>query len=112
MDVKPGEPVRVVSREVTITGPAKDDPLFNATLPKKPAVGDVLNHGDYESLRQTISNRASRLGYFDGTFEQRRLAVNPQTREASIALHFASGERYRLGDVIFNEDQVFDQSFL
>lgn len=112
MEVTPGEPVRVVSREVTISGPAKDDPLFKGTLPDKPAVGDVLNHGDYESLRQAISNRASRLGYFDGTFEQRRLAVNPETREASIELHFASGERYRLGDVTFNEDQVFEQSFL
>lgn len=112
MEVSPGEPVRVVSREVTITGPAKDDPLFMGTLPEQPAVGDVLNHGAYESLRQTLSNRASRLGYFDGQFEKRRLAVNPQTREASIELHFVSGERYRLGDVTFNEDQVFEQSFL
>lgn len=112
MEVTPGEPVRVVSREINITGPAGDDPEFNTSLPKQPAVGDVLNHGQYESLRQTISSRASRLGYFDGSFKQRRLAVNPQTREADILLDFASGERYRLGDVTFNEDQVFDQSFL
>ncbi|MFC4260522.1 autotransporter assembly complex family protein [Marinobacter lacisalsi] len=112
MEVSPGEPVRVVSRDVTITGPAQDDSLFMATLPKQPAVGDVLNHGAYDSLRQTLSNRASRLGYFDGTFEQRRLEVDPEAREARIFLHFASGERYRLGDVTFNEDQVFKQSFL
>jgi translocation and assembly module TamA len=112
MEVTPGEPVRVASRQVDITGPAGDDPEFNAALPKQPEVGSVLNHGQYESLRQTISSRASRLGYFDGRFEQRRLAVNPETREADILLRFASGERYRLGDVTFNEDQVFDQSFL
>lgn len=112
MTVTPGEPVRVVSREVTITGPASDDPEFSAPFPRQPAVGDVLNHGQYESLRQAISSRASRLGYFDGQFEERRLAVNPQTREAEIRLRFASGERYRLGEVTFNEDHVFEPSFL
>lgn len=112
IDVTPGEPVRVASRDVVITGPAKEDSAFNGTWPAQPAVGDVLDHGQYETLRQTISSRASRLGYFDGVFEERRLAVNPQTHEAEISLHFASGERYRLGEVSFNEDHVFEPSFL
>mgnify|MGYP001627787408 FL=1 len=110
--VRPGEPVRVVSREVEITGPASDDPEFRGPFPEKPAVGDVLNHGQYESLRQAISSRASRLGYFDAEFKERRLAVDPQTREAHIKLTFASGKRYRLGEVTFNEDHVFEQGFL
>lgn len=110
--VRPGEPVRVVSREVEITGPASDDPEFRGPFPEKPAVGDVLNHGQYESLRQAISSRASRLGYFDAEFKERRLAVDPQTREAHIKLTFVSGKRYRLGEVTFNEDHVFEQGFL
>ena len=112
MDVDPGEPVRVVSREVVISGPAENDPEFSKSLPQQPAVGAVLNHGEYESLRQTISNRASRLGYFDGSFTERTLAVDPDSREAKIRLHFASGERYRLGEVSFNDDHVFEPSFL
>lgn len=112
MEVTPGEPVRVVVREVTISGPAEEDPDFNTSFPKRPAVGDVLDHGQYEALRQSISSRASRLGYFDGTFEERRLEVDPEAREAEIHLRFVSGERYRLGEVTFNEDHVFEQSFL
>ncbi len=112
LEVDPGQPVRVVSRDVTISGPASDDPDFPSELPKDPAVGDILDHGEYSSLRQVISNRASRLGYFDGQFEEHRLEVNPETREAAIQLHFRSGERYRLGEVTFNEDHVFEQSLL
>ncbi len=110
--VRPGEPVRVVSREVSITGPAREDPEFMAPLPEQPAVGDVLDHGQYEGLRQTIRSRASRLGYFDGQFMERKLEVNPDTREAAIRIHFESGERYRLGEVHFNEDHVFEPSLL
>jgi len=112
LEVVPGEPVRVASREVTISGPASEDPDFSANLPEQPAQGDILNHGQYETLRQVISSRASRLGYFDGEFEQRTLRVNPETREADIVLHFVSGDRYRMGQVSFNEDHVFDQSLL
>lgn len=112
IEVTPGDPVRVTSRDVKISGPASEDPQFNRDLPSRPAVGDVLNHGHYETLRQVISSRASRLGYFDGRFEERELSVDPETGEAEIRLHFASGDRYRLGEVIFNEDHVFDRSLL
>ncbi|MFW5824914.1 MAG: autotransporter assembly complex protein TamA, partial [Marinobacter sp.] len=112
LEVAPGKPVRIVSRDVEISGPAADDPEFSSNLPPQPAEGDVLNHGHYETLRQVISNRASRLGYFDGHFEERRLSVDPQAREAKIQLHYDSGERYRFGEVTFNEDHVFDNSLL
>lgn len=112
LSVIPGEPVRIRSRTVTIRGPASDDGEFNLNLPSRPAVGDVLNHGHYNALRQTIQNTASRLGYFDGQFEIRRLAVNPQEKAADITLVYESGQRFRLGQVRFNDGHGFDSSLL
>ena len=112
LSVDPGEPVRIQSRTVTVKGPASDDWEFNPDLPSRPAVGDVLNHGEYNALRQTIQNTASRLGYFNGRFETRRLAVNPEEKTADITLVYESGQRFRLGDVRFNGGHGFDSSLL
>jgi len=112
LTVQPGEPIRVRSRQVSIEGPASRDPDFVGTLPEKPSEGDVLNHGQYSTLRQTIQNRASRLGYFDGEFTTRRLEVNPEQRTADISLVFRSGVRYRLGEVSFKEGHGFEEQLL
>nr|WP_228260841.1 autotransporter assembly complex family protein [Marinobacter orientalis] len=112
LTVQPGEPVRVRSRKVEIEGPAREDSDFTASLPQKPSEGDVLNHGEYNSLRQTIQNRASRLGYFDGRFTTRTLKVDPEKRVADITLIYRSGERYRLGEVSFREGHGFEEQLL
>lgn len=112
LTVQPGEPIRVRSRTVSIEGPASRDPDFAGTLPEQPAEGDVLNHGQYSTLRQTIQNRATRLGYFDGEFTTRRLEVNLEQRTADISLVFRSGVRYRLGKVSFKEGHGFEEQLL
>lgn len=112
LTVQPGEPVLVRSRKVEIEGPASEDPGFSGSLPQKPSEGDVLNHGEYSSLRQTIQNRASRLGYFDGEFTTRRLEVDPENRVADITLIYRSGERYRLGEVSFSDGHGFEEQLL
>lgn len=112
LTVDPGEPVRIRSREVKIVGPAADDPEFLPRLPPAPAEGDILNHGEYNSLRQLIQNRASRLGYFDGEFTRRELRVDPEEKVADIRLEFRSGERYELGEVSFEGDHPFEDQLL
>lgn len=112
LTVEPGEPVRVISREVAIKGPASSDPAFSDDLPQHPAEGDVLDHGAYTRLRDTITNRARRLGYFDGRFEERSLQVNPEEGTARIRLVYASGERYRLGGVTFAPGHGFSEDLL
>src|SRR5690554_5832700 len=51
LTISPGDPVRVKSRTVEIRGAAASDPDFTEDLPVHPAEGDILNHGDYTSLR-------------------------------------------------------------
>ncbi|MBW4933732.1 autotransporter assembly complex protein TamA [Marinobacter sp. F4206] len=112
LDIVPGEPVKVVSRSVEIRGAAASDAEFTDDLPEHPKEGDVLNHGQYAGLRDTIQTRARQRGYFDGTFVEKSLKVNPETRIAEITLVYDSGERYRLGDVSFEEGHWFETGLL
>lgn len=112
LTVAPGDPVRIQNRTVVFEGPGRDDPELVYQLPDQPAVGDVLNHGQYDNLRQIIQNRASRLGYFDGEFATRTLEVDPSEKTADISLTFRTGERYRLGRVTFREGHGFEQALL
>lgn len=112
LTVRPGEPVRIQSRNVVFDGPGREDPELVSQLPDEPAVGDILNHGEYDNLRQSIQNRAGRLGYFDGEFESRKLEVDPVERTADISLTYVTGERYRLGAVSFQQGHGFEPQLL
>jgi translocation and assembly module TamA len=112
LSITPGEPVRVTSRNVEIRGAAASDESFTADLPPHPAEGDILNHGQYASLRETIQTRARRRGYFDGKYVTRTLEVDPATRSATVTLIYDSGDRYRLGEVTFEEDHWFEIGLL
>ncbi|MEE2764751.1 MAG: autotransporter assembly complex family protein [Pseudomonadota bacterium] len=112
LTIQPGEPVRVTSRTVEIRGPAGSDAKFTRELPDKPAEGDILNHGEYATLRDTIQTRARQRGYFDGQFLEKSLRVNPETRTAEVTLIYDSGERYRLGAVTFEEGHWFEIGLL
>lgn len=112
LTIQPGEPVRVTSRTVEIRGPAGSDAKFTRELPDKPAEGDILNHGEYATLRDTIQTRARQRGYFDGQFLEKSLRVNPETRTAEVTLIYESGERYRLGAVSFEKGHWFEIGLL
>jgi translocation and assembly module TamA len=112
LSISPGEPVLVESRLVEIRGAAATDDRFTSDLPVHPAEGDVLNHGQYARLRDTIQARARQRGYFDGRFVTRTLEVNPVARSASVTLIYESGERYRLGEVSFEEGHWFETGLL
>lgn len=112
LNITPGEPVRVISRVVEIRGAAESDSRFMRDLPPNPAEGDVLDHGEYSALRDTLQARARRRGYFDGKFITHTLEVDPDAGTAAITLIYESGERYRLGAVTFSEGHYFETSLL
>lgn len=112
LTIVPGEPVRVTRRRVEIRGAAASDSRFTDELPEKPAEGDVLNHGEYNNLRDTIQSRARQRGYFDGSFVEKTLTVNPEARTAEVVLVYESGRRYQLGEVTFTEGHWFEKDLL
>jgi translocation and assembly module TamA len=112
LTITPGDPVRIKTRTVEIRGAAASDSRFTENLPVHPAEGDILNHGDYTNLRDTLQNRARRRGYFDGRLVTRTLEVDPEALSANITLVFESGDRYRLGEVTFEEGHWFENHLL
>lgn len=112
LSIVPGEPVRITSRTVKVLGPAASDEDFPAIAPDRLAVGNVLDHSAYESVKNTLQNRAARLGYFDGRFTTSRLVVDPESLSAKVELVYRSGERYRLGEVRFAPGHPFKEDLL
>lgn len=109
--IEPGEPVRLRNITVRVDGPAADLRAFRVPRNTLKA-GEVLNHGQYEQVKQQILNQASRYGFFDGRFKQQRLAIDPAANAADVELIFQSGPRYVLGDVRFEGDSPFDPDLL
>ncbi|MCQ4331562.1 autotransporter assembly complex protein TamA [Stutzerimonas stutzeri] len=109
--IQPGEPVRLRNITVRVDGPAAELQVFR--VPREAlTTGDVLNHGQYEEVKQQILNQASRYGFFDGRFKRQRLAIDPAANAADVELVFDSGPRYVLGDVRFEGDSPFEPDLL
>lgn len=104
--VRPGEPVRLRRVDVLVSGDAETDAAFARLLKNidlKP--GDVLNHARYDQLRRRLNALGLQRGYFDGRFSSSRVEVEPIGGTADVALHYASGERYRFGELLFDREQ-------
>lgn len=107
--VTPGEPVKIAGETVILRGGARTDEDYQALVRNgKPKLGTVLNHGDYEKFKSSLSNMALRKGYFDGDYRKSQLGVSVERREAFWDLDYDSGQRYRFGDVSFEGSQIRD----
>lgn len=98
--ITPGEPATFTEVRIDIVGAGSADPAFTEILNTVPLKqGQQVNHGRYERSKKVIRQRATNLGYFSGAFTEHRLAVDRETNTASAILIFASGERYKFGDI-------------
>ncbi|MEQ9463846.1 MAG: autotransporter assembly complex family protein [Haliea sp.] len=103
--VEAGSPVTVSVLDLQLSGGAELDPAFARLLASKPLnAGDIFHHGHYESLRNSLLSLGQRRGYFDGQLQARSVEVEPTAGEARVQLHYASGERYRIGEVRMDEE--------
>ncbi|MCL9780498.1 autotransporter assembly complex protein TamA [Vibrio sp. S4M6] len=107
VNITPGKPVILKKVDVSITGEAKNDPDFQKLLRQSGLkVGEVLNHGQYESLKSAIRNLALQKGYFKGQFTESRLDVAPSLNEAFIIIHYDSGIRFQFGKTTITGSQI------
>lgn len=107
--VAPGEPVRIAEVNVDLRGGARDDSDYQQRLRDDlPAIGSVLNHGDYDSFKSGLNNLSLRKGYFDARFQRSQLGIMREERKAFWDIDYDSGERYRFGAVKFQGAQIRD----
>jgi translocation and assembly module TamA len=111
--VAPGEPAIVRSERVEVTGEGKDQRrVVEALRGFAPKVGDRLDHATYEASKQVIDSSLRGAGYLDAQYTKRRVTVKPEEQSADVDLQWASGPRYKFGDVRFSGNAPFPESFL
>jgi translocation and assembly module TamA len=105
LELTPGPPVNVAQVHVVINGEGYGDGAFQ-DLQNNPGlvVGERLNHGIYENLKNRISTLAASRGYFDGKFDTTVIRVDVAKDAAEIELVYDTGPRYRIGEIRIKQD--------
>ncbi len=107
--VSAGEPVLIGGNSVILRGGARTDSDYLALLKKRPAIGTVLHHNDYDDFKKSLTSTALRKGYFDSQFNKSQLGVALDRHQAFWDIDYDSGERYRFGAVTFEGSQIRDE---
>ncbi|MBY4677301.1 autotransporter assembly complex protein TamA [Marinobacterium arenosum] len=98
-----GPPLPIGSADLQLLGPGADEPAFaSLILDANLKPGQTLVHADYERLKQQLQSAALELGYYQAVFQRRQVRVDLAAYQADIALHFASGPRFRVGEIRFS----------
>ena len=110
--VDPGEPVRFKAVHVTLSGPgAKAAPLRKISTSPPMHAGQTLNQQAYTRTKAMLQETAAEIGYLDAHFTQHVLRVDPRQHSAVATLDFATGPRYRFGQVTIHQ-HILKPAFL
>lgn len=108
--ILPGNPIPYGTIDIKLDGAAVDDPLFKKVLADTPVKkGNHLVHKDYENLKSQLLSLAAERGYHEGELTESRVIVSIESYTADVHLHFASGPRYKVGDVHFSDSPISDK---
>lgn len=103
--VVPGPRTRYRKVEIRIGGAAEEDPVFLAAAnERRPREGQPLHHGEYAAYKDRLRVAAADRGYVEAEFTTARIDVWPEQQAADVTLHFASGPRYRIGEITVEQD--------
>ena len=104
IEVHPGDPVKIRSIVIEITGDALEDKTFQRLLQDAPLKeGSTLHHGEYEDLKNALVSTASARGYFHAQLTRHDISVYVEQQAAEIHLRLESGPRYRFGSVHYSD---------
>ena len=110
--IEPGEPVRIESLSVRVTGDGADDPALRRVLEDLPLrQGEPLEHGVYESSKRSLQQAAADRGYLRAEWTRHTVEVDLDRYAATVALELDTGPRHRFGAVSFEQD-ILSPAFL
>jgi translocation and assembly module TamA len=108
--IDPGEPVRIRTLDIAVTGEAEHDSQFTEALAQAGlAVGDPLDHGAYDRLKRGLTDLARQRGYPDAQFTANRIDVFPDEHVADIVLMLDSGPRFAFGRTEITQDVLTEE---
>lgn len=103
--VHQGDPVRINSVDIRVSGEALQDEAFQQLLADPLLLeGDQLHHGIFEDFKRRLQALGLRRGYFNAAITKSRVAVEPRGKTADVQLHYDSGQRYHFGELRFDRD--------
>ncbi len=103
--VDPGEPVRVESVVVNVTGPFDDGTEVNRLRLEQMREewglhsGLAFRHAEWESAKRRALNSLLRDRYPGASISNSHATVNPQTRNVALQITLESGPPYTLGEL-------------
>jgi len=105
--VTPGPPVLLTDAAVTVEGAGANELFLREVIDANPLrAGQQLNHGAYEHLKTELQQRAAAHGYLDAHYVRSELVVDPKQLSATAALTLDTGQRYRFGDIVVEQDAL------
>ncbi|MBB6241610.1 autotransporter assembly complex family protein [Rhodanobacter sp. MP1X3] len=112
LHVTAGEPVKITTVNLTMDKQAAAiAPIRRAMRALEKLKDQPLNDGAYDDLRDRVSGALTANGFLDARLVTHRVEVNRAEHHAVITLAWEAGERYRYGQVHFDNSQ-FREDFL
>lgn len=110
--IEPGQPTLYRAVNVQITGAGKSDVAYTTLVARSaPKIGAVVDHGNFEDLKQALQGVATQHGYFDARFVTAGVSIDASLQHADLTVEFDTGPRYRFGDVSIDSKAVTDELF-
>ena len=99
-DISPGEPTRLGSVILELTGEGRELPeLVKVIGDSELREGRRLQHAEYEATKTALARAAFDNGFLDARFAAHVLRVDPALRRADVELRLETGPRYYFGDL-------------
>jgi translocation and assembly module TamA len=110
INIVQGDPVRVEDLRIEFSGDGEQDEALLAWRDDWPLTeGDRFRHATYDDAWRDLTNLAQARGYFDSSFRERRVTVDPNRNSARIRIHFDTGRRYVFGDYRARQEMFSDR---
>ncbi len=110
IDIIPGKPVNLGAITLAIEGEGREDPSFKELL-RNPGlrIGQRLNHGSYENLKNQLQRIASNHGYAEAKLLSHELIVDTENYSAIVNLVMDTGPRYFFGTLGIEQRSIRDE---
>jgi len=110
--IEQGKAVRIGSVDLVVLPPLDAEPRMREALDALPiGVGRRFSHRQYEAAKARLMEVAEDLGYFDARFTRHIVKVDPQANRAAVELTLDSGQRYRIGAIVVDQESLRPELF-
>lgn len=111
-NIAPGPPLLVTKFDFQVTGAGEKEACFQKIVANPPlTTGQIFSVEKYNLTKKLLRDAALQYGYFSGNFQQASIHIDLVHYNAAITLHYATGNRYRFGTILFNKNP-YDDAFL